>query len=102
MLTEVTAYIVTTDARTYSNTISYKALRQKREEEADTPILQLFGTGYGMTKETMEKFISSEPIYGAGEYNHLSVRSGSSAIIPEQLGRRGLVDIKGRLSSGHS
>lgn len=51
-------YIVTTDARTYSNTISYKALRQKREEE-DTPILLLFGTGYGMTKETMENLISS-------------------------------------------
>ena len=51
-------YVVTTDARTYSNTISYKALRQKREEE-DMPILLLFGTGYGMTKETMEKFILS-------------------------------------------
>lgn len=79
-------YIVTTDARTYSNTISYKALRQKREEE-DTPILLLFGTGYGMTKETMEKFdFILEPIYGAGEYNHLSVRSAAAIILDRLAG----------------
>ncbi|WP_306537085.1 RNA methyltransferase [Megasphaera sp.] len=79
-------YVVTTDARTYSNTISYKALRQKREEE-DTPILLLFGTGYGMTKETMEKFdFILEPIYGAGEYNHLSVRSAAAIILDRLAG----------------
>lgn len=79
-------YVVTTDARTYANTISYKELRQKREED-DTPILLLFGTGYGMTKETMGKFdFILEPIYGAGEYNHLSVRSAAAIILDRLAG----------------
>lgn len=79
-------YVVTTDARTYANTISYKELRRKREEE-DTPVLLLFGTGYGMTKETMEKFdYILEPVYGAGEYNHLSVRSAAAIILDRLAG----------------
>ena len=79
-------YVVTTDARTYANTISYKELRQKRETDG-VPILLLFGTGYGMTKETMEKFdYILEPIYGAGEYNHLSVRSAAAIILDRLAG----------------
>lgn len=74
-------YVVTTDARVYANTISYKDLRRKREED-NTPILLLLGTGYGMTKETMEQFdFILEPIYGAGDYNHLSVRSAAAIIL---------------------
>lgn len=79
-------YVVTTDARVYSNTISYKGLRQKRETD-DHPILLLLGTGYGMTKETMEQFdFILEPIYGAGEYNHLSVRSAAAIILDRLAG----------------
>lgn len=79
-------YVVTTDARTYANTISYKALRDKRETDT-TPILLLLGTGYGMTKEIMEKFdFILEPIYGAGEYNHLSVRSAAAIILDRLAG----------------
>jgi hypothetical protein len=79
-------WTVTTDARTYANTISYSALRHKRETE-DTPILLLFGTGYGMTKETMEQFdFILEPVYGAGEYNHLSVRSAAAIILDRLAG----------------
>jgi hypothetical protein len=58
-----------------------------RDVEDDTPILLLFGTGYGMTKETMEKFdFILEPIYGAGEYNHLSVRSAAAIILDRLAG----------------
>lgn len=79
-------YVVTTDARTYANTISYKDLRHKRETET-VPILLLLGTGYGMTKETMEQFdFILEPIYGAGEYNHLSVRSAAAIILDRLAG----------------
>ena len=47
----------------------------------------LFGTGYGMTKETMEDFdYILEPIYGHGEYNHLSVRSAVSIILDRLRG----------------
>lgn len=79
-------YVVTTDARTYANTISYKALRQKREADRH-PILLLLGTGYGMTKETMEQFdFILEPIHGTGEYNHLSVRSAAAIILDRLAG----------------
>ena len=73
--------IATTDARTYDNTITYSAMRKHLENDS-RPVLVLFGTGYGMTKETMEEFdCILEPIYGHGEYNHLSVRSEVSIIL---------------------
>lgn len=40
------------------------------------PCLLLFGTGYGLTPEWEQRLdLFLEPIYGASEYNHLSVRS---------------------------
>ena len=46
---------ITTDARIYPNTITYKAARQMLHE-GDRPVLVLFGTGFGMEKETMAAF----------------------------------------------
>lgn len=78
--------IVTTDARVYPNTISYKAMRQKIHDDAK-PVLILFGTGFGMTKEMMQQFdYIIEPIYGAGSYNHLCVRSAVAIILDRLLG----------------
>ena len=78
--------VATTDARTYDNTISYARMREHLENER-RPVLVLFGTGYGMTKETMESFdYILEPIYGHGEYNHLSVRSAVSIILDRLRG----------------
>lgn len=78
--------IVTTDARVYPNTISYKAMWQKIHDDTK-PILILFGTGFGMTKEMMQQFdYIIEPIYGAGSYNHLCVRSAVAIILDRLLG----------------
>ena len=78
--------IATTDARTYDNTVTYAWMRQTLEK-GSRPVLVLFGTGYGMTKETMESFdYILEPIYGHGEYNHLSVRSAVSIILDRLRG----------------
>lgn len=78
--------IVTTDARVYPNTVSYCEMRRKIHEE-DTPIFILFGTGFGMTKEMMKQFdYIVEPIYGAGTYNHLCVRSAVAIILDRLLG----------------
>lgn len=78
--------IVTTDARVYPNTVSYTEMRRKIHEE-DTPIFILFGTGFGMTKEMMKQFdYIVEPIYGAGTYNHLCVRSAVAIILDRLLG----------------
>lgn len=78
--------IATTDARTYDNTVSYTWMR-RTIEKGDRPVLVLFGTGYGMTKETMEDFdYILEPVYGHGQYNHLSVRSAVSIILDRLRG----------------
>ncbi|WP_126938799.1 RNA methyltransferase [Veillonella sp. VA142] len=78
--------VCTTDARTYENTITYASIRKSLESES-RPVVVLFGTGYGMTKETMEDFdYILEPIYGHGEYNHLSVRSAVSIILDRLRG----------------
>ena len=78
--------MVTTDARTYADTISYKDLRALGET-GGRPILLLFGTGYGMTGEMMKKFdYILEPVYGPGEYNHLSVRSAVAIILDRLAG----------------
>lgn len=77
--------VVMTDARVYPNTIGYG---QMREMLADgTPYLLVFGTGWGVEKETMLRSdYILEPIYGAGEYNHLSVRAAAAIILDRLLG----------------
>ncbi len=47
--------------------------------EDGPPIFLLFGTGYGMIMEDIPEIKNIlEPIYGTGDYNHLSVRSAVS------------------------
>jgi len=77
---------VATDARKYPNTVSYAEMRT-RIEEGEEPILLLFGTGWGLLQEDVEKadFIL-EPIYGPVEYNHLSVRSAAAIILDRLRG----------------
>ncbi|NLI91409.1 MAG: RNA methyltransferase [Peptococcaceae bacterium] len=80
-------YTVATDARLYPNTIDYPDLRRKLEETEDIYLL-LLGTGWGLLKEEMEKadFIL-RPVYGHGEYNHLSVRSAAAIILDRLRGK---------------
>lgn len=76
---------ITTDARTYPNTVTYQKARTISKE--DRPILLLFGTGFGIEKEVMESFdFILEPIYGVGDYNHLCVRSAVAIILDRLLG----------------
>lgn len=78
--------LVATDARRYPNTVSYADMR-RRIELGEKPVLLLFGTGWGLVRELMESadFIL-EPIYGPGEYNHLSVRSAVAIILDRLRG----------------
>lgn len=79
--------VVGTDARTYPNTISYGWLSQeihKRERD----FLIVFGTGYGIPSSLMSTFdYILEPIYGAGEWNHLSVRNAAAIVLDRLLSR---------------
>lgn len=77
---------VTTDARVYSNTISYQKARDMLQK-GDRPLLVLFGTGFGMEKETLVAFdYILEPVYGPSNYNHLCVRSAVAIILDRLAG----------------
>lgn len=78
--------IITTSARIFENSISYKEMSEKIKE-MDSPILLLFGTGFGLTDEVMNmSYKILEPIRANTKYNHLSVRSAVSIILDRLLG----------------
>jgi len=80
--------VVATDARRFENTVTYARLRAEIEN-GDRPVLILFGTGYGITKEMMAGFdYILEPIYGRADYNHLSVRGAVAIILDRLLGEK--------------
>ena len=77
--------LIATDARDFSGAVSYKQMRQIIVESSH-PFIIVLGTGWGLTKETIadcDYFL--EPIYGRGEFNHLSVRSAASIILDRLL-----------------
>lgn len=79
-------YVVTTDARVYPQTVSYQDMREKMHCD-NRPCLLLFGTGWGIERETMARFdYILEPIYGPCDYNHLPVRSAVAIILDRLLG----------------
>ncbi len=85
-ITGKTPKIITTDARTYPNTVGYKYLKEKISA-GEEPYLLLFGTGWGMRQDLMESADHIlEPIYGPSDYNHLSVRSAVAIILDRLLG----------------
>ncbi len=81
-----TPKIITTSAKTFPNTVSYKDLGSEIMEDED-PYLILFGTGWGLTDEIMGmSYKILEPVRGNTRYNHLSVRSAVSIILDRLLG----------------
>lgn len=79
--------IVTTDARKYDNTVSYRELRDRIHAGTDEVFLLLFGTGWGIEKATMRQFdYILEPVYGPCDYNHLPVRAAVAIILDRLLG----------------
>ena len=80
-----TPELIATDARKYPNTKSYKEMRE-HIYSSDKPTLVIFGTGWGLTEETIDRCdYMLDPIYGRGDFNHLSVRSAASIIIDRLL-----------------
>ncbi len=79
--------IVATSARKNKKTVSYKALKAKIKRSR-RPYLFLFGTGWGMTQEIMQKAdVVLDPILGKESYNHLSVRSAVAIILDRLFGK---------------
>jgi hypothetical protein len=53
----------------------------------ETPYLLILGTGWGLTDECFDKAdLNLEPIAGAGNYNHLSVRSAAAIMLDRLVG----------------
>ncbi|HHJ64835.1 MAG TPA: RNA methyltransferase [Aquifex aeolicus] len=79
--------LVGTDARKYPNSVSYAELRD-RIERREEDFLLLFGTGYGIPPDMMRTFdLILEPVYGAADWNHLSVRNAAAIILDRLLSR---------------
>jgi len=82
-----TPVLVGTDARSYPNTIGYRELRDKMCDK-DKEFLIVFGTAYGIPPDLMRTFdYILEPIYGAGDWNHLSVRNAVAIILDRLFSR---------------
>jgi len=77
---------VVTDARPHPRNIGYSALAEMLKNEY--PYLLLFGTGWGLTREFIDKadYVLT-PIMGHTKYNHLSVRSAAAIVLDRLLGR---------------
>ncbi len=85
-------FVVMTSARKV-NGVSFKSAEKFRGDlkELDRPVLLVFGTGWGMTDEMMQKAdLVLEPILPEVEsgYNHLSVRSAVAIYLDRLLGER--------------
>lgn len=77
---------VATDARIYPNSVSYARLKVMIRENEDTYLI-LFGTGWGMVAELMNRCdYILEPLEAGRTYNHLSVRSAAAIIMDRLLG----------------
>lgn len=74
-------FTVGTSAKIRKNIIGYEELRDTMERE-EKPFLLVFGTGHGLTEETLDRMdYVLKPIEGRSDYNHLSVRSAVSIIL---------------------
>jgi hypothetical protein len=66
-----------------------KARALLSEPAAPVPYLILFGTGYGLADSVLQAAdLLLEPIEGAGDYNHLSVRAAAAIVLDRLLGQR--------------
>lgn len=81
------AVSIATSAKKAQKTIETGQLKQMLEK--DIPHVLLFGTAWGLAEELIEgcDYIL-EPIFGAADYNHLSVRSAASIYLDRIINGR--------------
>ncbi|MFN8390935.1 MAG: tRNA (guanosine(37)-N1)-methyltransferase TrmD [Bdellovibrionota bacterium] len=81
--------IITTSARDSEKSVTFAQMSQTLHL-SDEPHLILFGTGWGLAEEVLDRAdYHLEPVKGYTEYNHLSVRGAAAIIFDRLLGRRG-------------
>ena len=80
--------IITTSAKDTDRGVDFSELKRLIYTSSD-PYLILFGTGWGLTKEILNRAdYQLAPLKGQTEYNHLSVRAAAAIIFDRLLGRR--------------
>lgn len=78
--------VLATSAQVNERTVDYASVRARIKD--GEPILLLFGTGWGLTREALAEVDGLlPPLKGGGEYNHLSVRSAAAIVLDRLLGR---------------
>jgi hypothetical protein len=79
--------IIATSAKPSNKpTISYPQGQDIIKGHAST--ILVFGTGHGLAQSIIDRAdVVLEPIYGHGDYNHLSVRSAAAIILDRLRGR---------------
>jgi hypothetical protein len=79
--------LIATSAREGGTRVSFAEMRKTLESSND-PYLLMLGTGWGMSDEILNRAdLFLEPVYGPGEYNHLSVRSACAIMLDRLRGR---------------
>jgi tRNA (guanine37-N1)-methyltransferase len=78
--------LIATSAQEGAGSVAHNLLRQIMEEQGGNYLL-LLGTGWGLAPEVFQQAeFRLRPLYGAGVYNHLSVRSAASIMLFRLLG----------------
>lgn len=84
---DVTPVLVSTCARDLGQEYTYRQLRERIKDNPDVPYVLLFGTGYGLADEVLQRSdVLLEPIGSPADWNHLSVRSAVAITLDRLLG----------------
>jgi hypothetical protein len=76
-----------TSARAREGT-EYAQLRAQLAKEDATPVMLMLGTGFGLAPPMRDRAnLVLAPVYGPGEYNHLSVRAAAAIMLDRLRGR---------------
>ena len=77
-----------TSARFEDGTLGYDEARRALQGQKRTPVLLLFGTGWGLSDDVTERAdFRLAPVKGAGDgFNHLSVRSAAAVMLDRLFG----------------
>jgi hypothetical protein len=79
--------LVHTSARNQPG-LSFAELRARMEVAGAAPVMLLLGTGFGLAPAVLERAdLALEPIAGATDYNHLSVRAAAAIMLDRLRGR---------------
>lgn len=80
--------LAVTSARPAPGVVDYETFRG-RLNAPGPPVLMVFGTGWGLTPEIMNRAdLRLAPVLGPTPYNHLSVRAAAAVILDRLRGTR--------------